>query len=603
MVDHGQGTGAVEGENAMRDNRDNGSIVANILRDLSMFSSEYMNKSSWRTKETRGAATGEATTEDVQNPHKETILQKSHGATLLATPPQTPSNGDAASNTSSPEPPSLCPEPYYPESRRYAHRSAAIDAMNFEQREFLQRDPRTLSQLNWFRRVNGCVPATYYSQLAPVGIHILENGQPAQTNEDDLLADFLIGDCKDLESWLLNGKGDKMFVLRDEDWFNTRPSISATEIFQQLQASSVNKQLVVEVQELEKVLTPKSRAVQTMPMEEVVQRWAVKDQSKAPINLLSLMCRDEGYQPWPLTKHCNLLNQAAASTASRAYSALQASAGKQATEAITRFVDLESCQRFMIFGQAGAISSWHMDAIGPYTYITLEPSSPGCLKNDVLKLWAYIRTDNLLESERNAILADFAKNPNFTPDPKNIKVISLVVGDTLIMPPGTIHAPITVTDCLFRGGMVMQKRQMRNHIESWRWICENGHCTNEEQPRQSRSILDFFKHEVCASSTACGYATPEEFESDYKWISGVVMRCKCANGCKSKKCGCILHTQRCGMKCHDGADRSVICENPYGCEVEEMKLKRKLDLEDIVKDETEEGNEREDETKQKKMKG
>jgi hypothetical protein len=117
---------------------------------------------------------------------------------------------------------------------------------------------------------------------------------------------------------------------------------------------------------------------------------------------------------------------------------------------------------FQIFGQAGAISSWHMDSIGPYTYITLEPNIMGKPAEHVLKLWAYVRTDNLSAEEQREIKSSFIRDGgSFQPNPKHIRIISLVAGDTLIMPPGTIHAPITITDCLFRGGMVMQKREIR----------------------------------------------------------------------------------------------------------------------------------------------
>jgi len=108
-----------------------------------------------------------------------------------------------------------------------------------------------------------------------------------------------------------------------------------------------------------------------------------------------------------------------------------------------------------------------MDSIGPYTWITLEPNEFGKRASDVLKLWVYVRTDNLTAEEQREIKENFIRDGGaFQPHPENIRIISLVAGDTLIMPPGTIHAPITITDCLFRGGMVMQKREMRRSIEA-----------------------------------------------------------------------------------------------------------------------------------------
>ena len=163
---------------------------------------------------------------------------------------------------------------------------------------------------------------------------------------------------------------------------------------------------------------------------------------KAPFTLLSLKCTDDGTVPWPLAKHCNLLNQAASFAASTAQSAFYAAAGKQSMDVISKAVDLQSCMHFQIFGQAGAISSWHMDSIGPYTHITLEPNEIGQPADSVLKLWAFVRTDHLPEDERERVMLDFKRyGDDFRPDPAHIRVLSLIAGDTLVMPPGTISCP------------------------------------------------------------------------------------------------------------------------------------------------------------------
>ena len=494
-----------------------------------------------------------------------------------ATPPATPENtGSSKSSDTAPSPPPPDTRflPYDPASPPLS----AIDHVNREQRMLLQ-DPRAKSQLEWFNRIVDTKPPTYYSQLAPVGIHILQEGRAAQTSTSVQDADFLTGNCKELEDWLLNGTGDKLFVLRDEEWFNTRPSLSGSEFFNELRAKGMDKTLVLEVQELGKqIRDPNANAVQPMTIDEILERWAATDQSVPPINLLNLMCKDDAYQPWPLAKHCKLLNQAAASSASTAQSAFYSTAGKESTEVMTKLIDLEACMHFQIFGQAGAISTWHIDAIGPYTFITLEPNVVGLPPEHVLKLWAYVRTDHLLEAERADINTRFKQDhENFKPNPEHIRILSLVAGDTLIMPPGTIHAPITVTDCLFRGGMVMQKRQMSKSMQAWRFCSDNDRCTNENQPRQARSILDFFKREVHADLAACGYSGENgiaEFENDWRKLSGAALVCSCKAGCKTRRCGCQLNTQRCGSQCHGGIAR---CENPYGCEVD-VKVEVKMDI-------------------------
>lgn len=428
------------------------------------------------------------------------------------------------------------------------------------------RDPRVQRQGEWFKSAQLTVPPTYYSTLSPIGTYILDQGRPAQTSHDVHDADFLVGNCKDLERWLLNGTGDKLFLLRDSEWLHTRPVTSGSTMLQELQANG-QKELHIEVQQLEKIFQPNKNSVEAFPIHEVIKSWSIRDQSKPPLNLLSLKCIDDGTVPWPLAKHCNLLNQAAAFSASTAHSAFYATAGKQSMEVLSKAVDLQSCMHFQIFGQAGAISSWHMDAIGPYTYITLEPNVVGQPADHVLKLWAYVRTDNLTEEERDKVRADFKRHgEGFRPNPQHLRVISLVAGDTLIMPPGTIHAPITITDCLFRGGMVMQKKEMRRSIRAWRYCSENGHCTNEDQPRQTRSILDFFRMQVKADPVACGYIGKDaaaEFNEDWRKIAGESLVCRCKGSCYKRRCGCFNSTQRCGSKCHGG---TAMCDNPHGCE-------------------------------------
>lgn len=437
--------------------------------------------------------------------------------------------------------------------------------VNCEQQKYWG-DARVRKQLKWFKNAQLSFPQTYYSKLSPVGAQILNQGRPAQTSPRVKDADFLFGNCADLEQWVVKGTGDKLFLLRDQAWLNTRPQCTGSTMLQELQANG-RSELLVEVQRLEKEFQFDQNSVERLEINEVIKNWSIRDQSKPPLNLLSLKCTDDGTVPWPLAKHCNLLNQAASFAASTAQSAFYATAGKQSTEVISKAVDLQSCMHFQIFGQAGAISSWHMDSIGPYTYITLELNEDGQPPDSVLKLWAYVRTDHLPEDEREKVMQDFKRQgDDFRPNPAHIRVISLVAGDTLVMPPGTIHAPLTITDCLFRGGMVMQKKEMRRSMRAWRFCSENGNCTNEEQPRQARSVLDFFRNLLRADPAACGYAGEGglvEFEDDWRKIAGDSLVCKCKGSCNKRRCGCYVSTQRCGNKCHSG---SAKCDNPYGCE-------------------------------------
>jgi hypothetical protein len=46
---------------------------------------------------------------------------------------------------------------------------------------------------------------------------------------------------------------------------------------------------------------------------------------------------------------------------------------------------------------------------------------------------------------------------------------SLIRGDTMILPPLTIHFLISVTNALISGGSWMRKQDVRATINAWRW--------------------------------------------------------------------------------------------------------------------------------------
>lgn len=179
----------------------------------------------------------------------------------------------------------------------------------------------------------------------------------------------------------------------------------------------------------------------------------------------------------------------------------------------------------------------------------------------VLKLWAIIVTSSL-EEELQA-RAGFAKDgEDWNPPAKWIRVIALTRFDTLIMPPGTIHSPITVTDCLFRGGMVMQRRFLKDSMKWWRFCSDNPHCTNEKMPKQTRAVLDYMERVIMADPKGCGFAESEveSFKDDIRKISAGALACSCKSGCSRGGCSCLLYGQRCGPGCHKGK----ACQNPCG---------------------------------------
>jgi hypothetical protein len=406
--------------------------------------------------------------------------------------------------------------------------------------------------------------------MAEIGIHILNNGKAARTSKTISEADFLVMNCKEYQDWLITGTGDKIILLQDPQWFDTRPAVFGSLLLPQYK-SRHPRSLKVDVQDYDLPYSTSGTFVVSQDIDAAIARFAADGVHKCPVNLLNLSSKEDGLVPWPLAKHCTMLNDAAAVAVNVAQAKYKGSMGpgKEFSETMTKAVDLQSCMHFQILGQAGAISGWHMDHIGPYTWVTLEPNGPKDLKNpeNVLKLWAVVRTDDLSHDVESKVRSQFKKEgQHFQPPEHLIKIIALTAGDTLIMPPGTIHAPITITDCLFRGGMAVQERNLRRHVKAWRFCVENDRCTNEDIPKQSRAVIDYFRTRVQLDPAACGYLGKngvKEFEEDWAVIAGKSLKCGCNDGCKRKNCLCRVNAQRCGSKCHGGVAK---CGNPMGCE-------------------------------------
>jgi len=452
-----------------------------------------------------------------------------------------------------------------------------------DQQTRLFRDPRAALLLHTYERADTLYPNTYYSHLAPQGAHILRHGQPAQTGRNPEEGDFIAVNIRDLDVWLGHGYGGKVMLLRDRTWSTGRPATTSVDMLHE--AAAIDPEMLIDVQDYGQIYSDDHPAVRSLKLQEAIAR--MKDRNQAPINALNIECKEELLIPPPLVKHCRELANATRYASSQAVrlAGHLTEIGKKTTETIhTHAVDIQSCIKFQINGQAGAFSSWHMDNMGVYTWVTLEPNSEYTLDSaaedsanaaahydnyfstpedeSVLKLWAIIVTTS--PEEEMEARAGFSKHgEDWLPNPKWIKVIALTRFDTLIMPPGTIHAPITVTDCLFRGGMVMQKRFMKDTMRHWKFCSQFPFCTNEKAPKQTRSVIDYLERVILANPKEYGYGEdfdPALFKDECKRISAVALSCSCKSGCTGRGCSCLTYGQRCGAGCHKGK----VCSNPCG---------------------------------------
>ncbi|CZT41614.1 uncharacterized protein RSE6_01373 [Rhynchosporium secalis] len=483
----------------------------------------------------------------------------------------------------------ITPQPYVnsqpepnpkPEPEPFFDRTAFVN----KQQTRLFRDPRAALLLHTYEAANTLFPNTYYSHLAPQGAHILRYGQAAQTSEVVADADFLAVTIRDLDSWLQCGSGGKVMLLRDRPWSTSRPSTSSSTILQE--AAAIDPDMVIDVQDSGQEYSDEHPAVRGLRLQDAIVR--MNDRKQAPINALNIECKEELLIPPPLARHCRELVNATRYASSRAVRLVghMTEIGKKTTETIhTHAVDIQSCIKFQINGQAGAFSSWHMDNMGVYTWVTLEPTVEYSTKaayedsgvaageylnfystpedESVLKLWAIIVTSSPAEDAEAR--AGFGKHgEDWMPNPKWIRVLALTRFDTLIMPPGTIHAPITVTDCLFRGGMVLQKRFLQDTMQHWKFCISNPHCTNEAAPKQTRSVIDYLERVIVANPREYGFGddfNEHVFKEECKRISAVALSCRCKSGCnRGSGCSCFTYGQRCGAGCHKGSK----CSNPCG---------------------------------------
>lgn len=329
----------------------------------------------------------------------------------------------------------------------------------------------------------------------------------------------------------------RSIVLRDREWFNKRPNRITSRIWVQGLPDSAE----VDVQSFgESVKNAFLSRKTTSAVKELWQR-SNHQPSKDTYNLLNIACSTFEITPPPLLESCGLFHEISDWIRTDVLGAI----GKS-QKALYRDVSLEGCLRFQIFGFAGAISAWHMDLIAPITWVTLEANNDNNEAEDVLKYWAVVDLHNMSSLERQKALQDFGSLGSlWQPPPQSIKVISLVCGDTLIMPPGTIHCPITVTDCLFRGGMCWDRRTfVKATLPAWLFILKHRDLvTNEDPQTQTQDFLKKIMSDITKRPSLYGLDTAKAVEEALALCLEIITystACECTSGCRmNPKCNCI----------------------------------------------------------------
>ena len=415
------------------------------------------------------------------------------------------------------------------------------DAEEQQRRLFLREPRRNQLMLLWAEPKTRS--ETHYDKLSEVGRDILQYGLPADRHTYDLVNITQLDMVLLSSSWIAH---PRPIVLRDSAWYTSRPSpITSEEFVRQIPS----KRGDVDVQDLgNPVHIPLGTR---MDVDIVKRRWkqSAGNPTSEPLNLLNIVCHNIEITPKPLLDHCGLLHETIDWVRGLALGESNAVLGK-ASEQPLRDTSLESCLRFQICGFAGAISGWHMDLLAPINWITLEGNGVEGKDESVLKYWAVIDLCNSTTEARQETLKAFGKQgSHWKPHHDCIRVISLVRGDCLIMPPGTIHAPISVTNCLFRGGMCWDKRIFVTHtLPNWNFILEHRDTvTNEDPQTQTPAILDVIKEDIRCHLDQYGLETEEDLRKALDLCDSIEINstpCACTGRCLRQACSCSIYSGR-----------------------------------------------------------
>ena len=339
-------------------------------------------------------------------------------------------------------------------------------------------------------------------------------------------------------------------------------------------------------------------SAENLPISEVLQRWESTNFTSLhpPLNLLNIQEFRPRYPPSGFTRYFNFLDRAAnysAITTKLAVDPESTTIGKSSLRVAGN--DISACRRFSILAQGGMFSSFHMDHLGVWTGCTLEPtmhdasharfiSPPGRppINTSPLKYWLFVSFKDCSEDEITHEMQRFASyGGDYVPSPPaRLIAVSLVEGDTIIMPPGTIHAPVTVTDCFFRGFTGVHPEYIDSTIRTWDWLIKNPDCTNEVPSHETRRILEFYIRNVLANPLSHGVPDIDSFLA--KCRSFGVSSFSCRRSCTSRRssikgrkaaCSCQMIGIPCADDCPTEEEhRRAVTSNIFGRWPKDLKL-------------------------------
>ncbi|KFZ07591.1 hypothetical protein V501_06306 [Pseudogymnoascus sp. VKM F-4519 (FW-2642)] len=395
------------------------------------------------------------------------------------------------------------------------------------QQDALFNDERRHTLFDAYRRINAESPNTHLARVGQLAIHIFEFGRPARvwtaggkgservgfsTNTISIhggcdcdydSADILLLTEAQHAIWATNNNNPKLIVIRDHEFIKRRPAQTTQDWLKEMEidAELSPRTIKIDVQLLGK--DANNISVENMEMQNALTLWKNADTSLdicvkfPPVNFLNIS--NPGFTCWPkgITKHYGLLRKAVGYCESVKYSqngTTEINIGKPTSLPFSH-VDIQKCLEFSIAAQRGAVSGWHMDQNGVTTFLILERNKSNGKLGDEVKYWPFIPMDQYGVEEQDTIRGEFKKyGEQWRPKlGGGIPVIALLRGDTLIQPPGTIHAPITLTNCKLTGGMAWREQDLKRSLKEWLFLADNEGCTNEPLPKQTQEIINYLQ--------------------------------------------------------------------------------------------------------------
>ncbi|EDU43474.1 hypothetical protein PtrM4_077930 [Pyrenophora tritici-repentis] len=214
--------------------------------------------------------------------------------------------------------------------------------------------------------------------------------------------------------------------------------------------------------------------VQDFSNEEITQKWELDDALKhmdnsryGPVNFLNIRTLRDNVVPWELEGLAD-------------YRVLQ-EASDRAGVAKDNRQGLNFPDSFALWGKQGTWSFPHVDKHGLYTAVLCEQGE---------KLWFSWSLD---DKELENWAKDRERGEKYEPSQAGFPVL-MRNGDLLIQPPGTVHAPASVTNVIMTGYFFWSSRTMNTTARCALLDLEHPNITNEDVQPELGGRLKHLAH-------------------------------------------------------------------------------------------------------------